>query len=993
MPLDKDIFGRQLFAESNNRQFNPDGTVVRSPKGATGIAQVMPDTGPEAARYAKVAWDPVRFEKDSNYNRLLGEAYKAKMLEIFGGDERKATAAYNAGPGDPNRGGRGVRGAMRRAEAAGSKDWEKFLPKETQGYLTNVFGGGRRVATGKELDGQRTFAGVANQIRELPESDSAPVVNPFAVGPEMRERADRVESELAGQQAFIQRQQVGMEGMQAERRARLETVVAEKQGLLDEVQRGNRALLDNVKPLLQREQRVSDRLAQLATMNPLEKGLRGVFDLNFNEKYLRGVHKDLITAIQDQGQRYQFTTTLQEQYMNSLDMESKNAETLESLVVQEFSEDGAMANQALNSAMASFGALNTRVQANDSTIRAQILARSNYLEGLDAGQLNSLREEAANSPDGKIRVEGITVGKGELDQRVAALEQQDMSLRSAKLSLQHGELQLADANARHMVSTMTESQLQEAAANNGQYRGIQLPSDAITAGLADYAQRKNLIGNTILQQGGDRQGSAALRSTIGYVRNTRERMQQFGRISPEMNRTSVAIGQRIIQLSDQLDQAIQQGQGDTVGQAIVGEVQKLQEQFDKSVQQTASRYAGGSELGGKVMTAYLRGEQIQSNESIPLMQEYAAQGGLPAAMRTSPTFQVMFNAVQQATAEIDTQIQSGAVKATAPQRQAMIVRRVRELGPNKVNSANFEQMFSQIPETAKAMNHPFAVVSKKDFLMAQQQGNAQAMEVIANKIGIPVDQAIKLFGGTYQAPPGQDPRRTQEIKKAAVDLKGELQRVQREGFLIALDQGPAAKDGFRPSEAFIDLMDSNAFHQRVGRFQELQKNFSFGDSLAASMGDGNLVQTAVNYGTTLRELNNGITANQYRESAGRRLAYTMVPTARTQAILGAIEGLQQSEEQLLIAAIKQSVPNIDKPASGIDNSVNESIRNFIVANKFKDPNLERIRKVAAQNWDTTAKQFDRAMFRMKIEDIPIVGPIAGSIANALGSTRPLPGEE
>ena len=64
-------FDRLLKQESGGRQFNTNGGVVTSKKGAIGIAQVMPATGPEAAKLAGEAFDGyiadpvVGFFKDS----------------------------------------------------------------------------------------------------------------------------------------------------------------------------------------------------------------------------------------------------------------------------------------------------------------------------------------------------------------------------------------------------------------------------------------------------------------------------------------------------------------------------------------------------------------------------------------------------------------------------------------------------------------------------------------------------------------------------------------------------------------------------------------------------------------------------------------------------------------------------------------------------------------------------------------------------------------
>lgn len=111
--------------ESRGRQFDDSGKPLTSSAGAIGIMQVMPATGPEAAKLAGLPWDPERFRSDSAYNQALGTAYFKKQLETFG-DPVKAAAAYNAGP-------RRVQKALKKHGG----NWLSVMPDETKEYVAN----------------------------------------------------------------------------------------------------------------------------------------------------------------------------------------------------------------------------------------------------------------------------------------------------------------------------------------------------------------------------------------------------------------------------------------------------------------------------------------------------------------------------------------------------------------------------------------------------------------------------------------------------------------------------------------------------------------------------------------------------------------------------------------------------------------------------------------------------------------------------------------
>ncbi len=129
-PISPDqTFNRMVQVESGGRQFDSQGRILTSPKGAQGMAQIMPET----ARNPGFGVAPATPEEIATPegNRAFGERYFQGLLKYFNGDVTKATAAYNGGPGRVERNVQANQGQMNVSQ----------LPQETQGYLQKVLGG------------------------------------------------------------------------------------------------------------------------------------------------------------------------------------------------------------------------------------------------------------------------------------------------------------------------------------------------------------------------------------------------------------------------------------------------------------------------------------------------------------------------------------------------------------------------------------------------------------------------------------------------------------------------------------------------------------------------------------------------------------------------------------------------------------------------------------------------------------------------------------
>lgn len=124
--INPEVFVRQMVQESG---LNPDAV---SPKGAVGIAQIMPDT----ARDPGYGIEPISDRSDPEEALRFGAQYMRAMLDRYNGDYGLALAAYNAGPGAVD-------------EAGGIPAFE-----ETQNYVRAILGGsGAPIGAGMSMGG------------------------------------------------------------------------------------------------------------------------------------------------------------------------------------------------------------------------------------------------------------------------------------------------------------------------------------------------------------------------------------------------------------------------------------------------------------------------------------------------------------------------------------------------------------------------------------------------------------------------------------------------------------------------------------------------------------------------------------------------------------------------------------------------------------------------------------------------------------------------
>lgn len=149
-----------LFSvESNKQHYNSSGGLTRSPKGALGIAQIMPATAAKPGYGMK----PINLQTTTaEQQKEWASEYITRIAKAHNFDVPQALAAYNAGAGATEK-------ALAKAKAAKTSNWIQFLPKETQDYVPKVMnaaaGAGGAVSPNARLVPTATVAKISGDYQ------------------------------------------------------------------------------------------------------------------------------------------------------------------------------------------------------------------------------------------------------------------------------------------------------------------------------------------------------------------------------------------------------------------------------------------------------------------------------------------------------------------------------------------------------------------------------------------------------------------------------------------------------------------------------------------------------------------------------------------------------------------------------------------------------------------------------------------------------------
>ncbi len=833
------------------------------------------------------------------------------------------------------------------------------------------FGPGGSAVGPSEIAGRTALNPGAGQ-----DTSSTPIVNPFdpAVIADAKSREGQVQSDVNATFALIDKNKQVIDTVQNERMTALQLAVKAKGDALAGVQDQNRQLVQNISPLLAKRNQVDQRLAELATMNPLERGFKGIFDLNYNDKYLKRVSDQLGSAVKDQAENYSIVQTLQDQFIKNIDAQYDNGDEVHKLLLVNADQDAAILGQHLQTASMNLDLFNKNLDVQRNIISSQQIAKADAMESLTPQDKIAMLAKAKADPTNSVTVNGIPIGQAELATAVSRDQAQELDIQSANMAYQSNQMQLADKYAERLAGTMTLPQLQAAQANGGVYRGVRIPNAVITQNLAALTQADAINADTQMAQAQTGQTAYLLNQIAENSRAFANKAQPLGILKGAPYQAISTLQGQANTLSQQYIAAQKRGDTQTM-KAVTAELSGINTQMTATITGVAKSITGDDKAAAS-LSAYWLNQPVSSDTALDTMMGFVNKGGLPIAMRASPTFSAAYASTKQAMDSVDKAAAAKFGGITSPEyqrwlkspdRRAAIAESVQTTAPKAINQSNFDAFNERLPAIAKANNAKFGAVSQREWEMANTQSTIDMYTQAGKKLGITPGEAQGYFekGITPQSLAGQNKATVANFKTMIGEVQKQMPIWQRSSLLHHLDQLPEANQNFRPSQAYVDFISSPEYLNSISKFEGTQGQFSYGDYVSGAMRGQGVVPLAKSYGDSMKMQ---WTQNQIEAISGSqkmRNSYNNIPGVRLRTTLGAMEGLSESDESTLVRVIAKNFPSLDTPVNASD--TNDKIRSFLMNNKFPDPGLEAIRRKVIKQYDPTQQMLDKAIDRMQLD--------------------------
>lgn len=965
----------QINTESRGRQKdaagNPlvgrhaDGTLPPTSKRAYGAGQIQIGTAQDAAAKHGIPFSVDKLMTDKNYNLRLADAHMGDLMNKYGGDRTLARAAYHSGSGTVDKA----------IATYGRAGFAQGLGPEGRKYIQmggSSGGGGVGGGAVASVPGPEAFlAGLASKLGPEAKASGGVTSNAGAIfgsDSKINEQTAAVQADLTKQgQAIDVLDQVSQAAQATQMGAKIQQVEQTSQ-ISDQIIEGTAKLTAQVKPVFQARERIADQLDKLATMNPIERGLRGIFDLNYDQDHLTKQLSDFDRTLQVRANDFDYLNKLHSTAMTEIDRRYALDTGVSQLTVDQAKEDMGLAGLHLAQTTGILQNTNETIRNQASVISAKNLAREDLLGRLDMPTVNDLANQA-QANNGMINFNGVELSYHELRERAEKDEQQQLGLEAVRMSIAGNRMDIADKYATNVAKSLTRPQLEAAMAAGGVYQGIQLPQDVLTSSYAGMVQRQQLQGEEVLRQLPGAQAMNIAGTTIQNDAAMYNRSQSFMGEADARAVTPIFNAQK--ELVGQLHQAIATNQPQAIITALTQKIVANSQGVNATVDAAVLRSAGGDKRMAGYLNSFIRGAPMNPGTSIEALTYIALKGGaLPEGWQASEESKAIFQKAQQLVK--DNMVDPATHKQrSAEQLQLIVSRGLTDQAAEVVGQTRFDRLWGDIPRIAKSAQNPLGNMKPEQWRQAVNASRSDAANALKSELNTTPDNILQMY--STHKPIDSSPQ-AQALFTKFNQTAGKFNALESQALIGHIDELPRFDPNTDNSDALVNLLESGAAHGIASAYTQSVGNNSPGDYLVNPLASGALESSMAQTANQMRQTKNVMTAD--RRASARRYdsAYATNPGVRADVILQSIPGVGKEGSQILLPWIKQNVlgnPNptttramdlagASNPSPVFGRSVVQQQEGSILAalqsTKFEDPRMEIYRKKAIAGWSDSATQ-------------------------------------
>lgn len=947
-------------AESGNRNYDDKGRPVTSPKGARFAMQVMPATARDPGFGLKPA-DPNNAE---DMNRL-GREYRAVMERRYGGDYAKMWAAYNGGPG-----------RVDAAIAKGGANWLDHMPAETRDYVRKNMG--RTNGAGGAYNSSQPGQGVANPQAYLadlesslgPEAKASGNVRQnstriFGSDEELARRADAVEGNLVQQGQQINVLDQAMEAAQAAAREAMTRQVQDTRDISNAIVTGTNELKEKVMPVFRARGRVADQLDKLATMNPLERGIRGIFDLNYDQDYLEGQLDQFDRTLKARSDDYEYLNRLHGVALQEIQRRYGLDTAIPDLMQKQAEEDLGLTGMRITQTAAMLGNLRDRITTESQLISAKALAREDLLGRLDLPTVTDLMTQAQQN-NGIVQFNGVEFSYKELRDRIQAGEQQELQMEAYRMSIASGRMDMATKYADNLARSLTRPQLEAAIQNGGVYNGVQLPQDVLTNLYQGMIARDETRANVVAREMPAKLAMDTATSHLNQVTGLYQRGKSlFGNQSME---GSAPYTERAGQLVRRLTQAVQNGEPPEVIAALTQQIAQNSEGYTKFIDDRILRQVGGDKRAAGYLKGFVYGSQLSPGTAAEALTYFALKGNLPEGVSLSPEARQVFQRAQTIVQNHrNDRVNGKPVSESA--LMSIVQRELTESASRIMGQARHDKLYADLPGVAKATGSPFGGFSGQRWAEIRAEAQMTAAESVAKGLNTTPQNVLQMMRTGRPITNDENGRQLlQRTQQAAAQFNGvEMQTTVR---LIDMEKQVVA--GRPNSSVMSDFLGSPQFSTGLATYGQSLGSQTMGEYLVNPLVSGSVERNFIQTREAVLDAQAAIHQTNRQMAQNPGTAVLLQPRKRTGMILSSIPEVGTEGARGLATFVDQFFDKYQKDYGwqGLETPNSTFIRedNALFAalqgTTFQDKRLETWRRAAIKGWKEHATAHQGFVSRM-----------------------------